>query len=144
MDNPLEHSDFLPYAAVNNGNRYRAFFGMCMYMRGNRKAVVNLPVYSDINTIHPFVTKGLISEESKNNAKNDHVYLDCNSSFTGNSTALQITMQASSLSECTQLYDQCVPITSFIEALMAASPAVAGVLVDSDSRLSVMGIHNPK
>ena len=113
-----------------------------MYRRGNRRAVVNLPVYSDINTPRPFVTKGLISEESKKNAKKDHVHLDSAMLCAGNATSLQVTMQASCLLECIQLYDQLVSITSVIDALMAASPAVSGVLVDTDSRLSVMGIHN--
>ena len=112
-----------------------------IYRRG-RKAIINLPVYSDKNTTHPFVMKGLISKESKNVAKNDHVLMDSASMSSGNMLALQVTMQASSLTECIELYDQLVPITSIMDALMASSPVFSGVLVDSDSRISVMGIHN--
>jgi len=63
----------------------------------------------------------------------DHVYADAMAFGMGN-CCLQVTMQASSLSESRYLYDQLAPLTSIMLALTAATPFMRGWICDDDTR----------
>ena len=67
----------------------------------------------------------------------DHIYMDAMGFGMGNS-CLQVTFQASSISEGKHLYDQLLPLTPILLALSAASPVFRGVLSDVDTRWAVI------
>ena len=73
----------------------------------------------------------------------DHIYMDAMGFGMGNS-CLQVTFQASSISEGKHLYDQLLPLTPILLALSAASPVFRGVLSDVDTRWAVIsaGVYN--
>jgi len=63
----------------------------------------------------------------------DHVYADAMAFGMGN-CCLQVTMQASSLTESRYLYDQLAPLTPIMLALTAATPFMRGWICDDDTR----------
>mmetsp|Transcript_101710 Transcript_101710/g.286773 ORF Transcript_101710/g.286773 Transcript_101710/m.286773 type:complete len:677 (+) Transcript_101710:65-2095(+) len=63
----------------------------------------------------------------------DHVYADA-MAFGMGCCCLQVTMQASDLSESRHLYDQLAPLTPILLALTAATPFLRGWICDDDTR----------
>ena len=133
MDNPEEHSEFFPHAAISRVNRYKALAKNVRVRRGT-KSFTNIPVYDDINTADPFLTL-VKSKESKEAAKENCIFMDSAIAGMGSTAAFQITQQASCLDECLKLYDQLVPLTPIMMAMTASSPAFYGVLADTDNRM---------
>eukprot|EP00667_Euglena_gracilis_P001614 EG_transcript_1613 len=62
-----------------------------------------------------------------------HIYLDC-MAFGMGTSCLQMTFQASTLSEARHLYDQLAVLSPLLLALTAATPAYRGFLADTDVR----------
>lgn len=105
--------------------------------RRGRKVQINVPVFRDTKTAAPFKNE-VKTEESQSAALDDHIYMDAMGFGMGNS-CLQVTFQASSISEALHLYDQLIPLTPIMLALSAASPIFRGVLADVDTRWAVIG-----
>jgi len=132
--NPIEKSDFCSDKCISSFERYQAFANNTRQRRDGAKNIINVPVFIDKNTKRPFRQPGMISEESKSAALDDHIYMDWR---VGHATSNQVTMQASCLDECVELFDQCVALTPILAALSAASPVFHGVLADTDGRMLV-------
>merc|ERR1719199_2254837 len=62
-----------------------------------------------------------------------HVYAD-SMAFGMGSCCLQVTMQATCISESRFLYDQLAPLTPILLALTAATPFLRGWICDDDAR----------
>ncbi|KAL6623761.1 GCS-domain-containing protein [Neocallimastix sp. 'constans'] len=75
--------------------------------------------------------------EIVNDAKADHVYLDC-MCFGMGCSCLQITFQACCIEEARKLYDLLAPISPIMLALTAGAPAYKGYLTDTDCRWNVI------
>lgn len=75
--------------------------------------------------------------EIVNDAKADHVYLDC-MCFGMGCSCLQITFQACCIEEARKLYDLLAPVSPIMLALTAGAPAYKGYLTDTDCRWDVI------
>ncbi|CAG2117615.1 unnamed protein product, partial [Medioppia subpectinata] len=103
--------------------------------RIGHKAVINTPIFKDTKTPDPFV-ETFNDTESNRAAKVDHIYMD-ETLFGAAASCLQVTMQATDVSEAFTLYDQLTPLTPIMLALGAATPIFRGYLTDNDCRLGV-------
>ncbi|CAN7936991.1 unnamed protein product [Ixodes hexagonus] len=110
--------------------------------RRGKRVVINAPIYKDINTPSPFVEKfeklGDDGEALKG-AIPDHIYMDAMGFGMGN-CCLQVTFQASDISEAMTLYDQLANLCPLMLALGASSPAFRGHLANVDCRFNVISM----
>ena len=131
---------FLPDEAVSAHPRFLAGFSNIRQRRG-RKVVINVPIFKDIRTPEAFIDKFDpdvdVNREAEHAARLNHVYMDASVFGTG-CCCLQVTMQASDLTQAVSLYDQLAPLTPIALALTAASPIYKGFLTDVDCRWTVI------
>ncbi|CAG2103281.1 unnamed protein product, partial [Medioppia subpectinata] len=116
---------------------YERYLVMDRYyaQRIGHKAVINTPIFKDTKTPDPFV-EIFNDTESNRAAKVDHIYMN-ETLFGAAASCLQVTMQATDVSEAFTLYDQLTPLTPIMLALGAATPIFRGYLTDNDCRLGV-------
>ncbi|CAG2121289.1 unnamed protein product, partial [Medioppia subpectinata] len=90
---------------------YERYLVMDRYyaQRIGHKAVINTPIFKDTKTPDPFV-EIFNDTESNRAAKVDHIYMD-ETLFGAAASCLQVTMQATDVSEAFTLYDQLNPLT---------------------------------
>uniref|UniRef100_A0A060T4F1 Glutamate--cysteine ligase n=1 Tax=Blastobotrys adeninivorans TaxID=409370 RepID=A0A060T4F1_BLAAD len=143
--NPASRSFFLPDEMINTHVRFPTLTANIRSRRGS-KVAINVPIYKDKNTPSPFIDPTIpwerdIYPEDANArdgaAKQDHIYMD-SMGFGMGCCCLQITFQATDISEARNLYDQLAPLTPIFLALTAASPAYRGYLADQDARWNVI------
>lgn len=145
MSNPASRSFFLPDEMINTHVRFPTLTANIRSRRGS-KVAINVPIYKDDKTPSPFIDPTIpwdrdIYPEDANArdgaAKQDHIYMD-SMGFGMGCCCLQITFQATDISEARNLYDQLAPLTPIFLALTAASPAYRGYLADQDARWNVI------
>eukprot|EP00043_Microstomoeca_roanoka_P028431 m.17993 g.17993 ORF g.17993 m.17993 type:complete len:683 (+) comp8403_c0_seq1:65-2113(+) len=136
----VSKSLFFPDDAINQHPRFAALARNIRERRG-RKVAMNVPIFRDVNTLSPFVEdygeKVEGDPEGGEAALPDHVYMDAMGFGMGNS-CLQVTFQATSLEEATNLYDQLAVVCPIALALSAASPIYRGLLSDVDCRWNII------
>jgi glutamate--cysteine ligase catalytic subunit len=107
---------------------------------------MNMPLYIDKNTPRPFIDPQIPwdrnlypgDSEAKNGAAlEDHIYMDA-MGFGMGCSCLQITFQASNVSEARRVYDSLIPVGPIMLALTAAAPIFRGYLADVDCRWNVI------
>ena len=82
-DSPYTLSEFFPEKAVNRHPRFLTL-ARNIRQRRNRKVEINVPIFRDENTPSPFQNE-VKTEESKQAAKDDHIYMDAMGFGMGNS-----------------------------------------------------------
>ena len=82
-DSPFTLSEFFPEKAVNRHPRFLTL-ARNIRQRRNRKVEINVPIFRDENTPSPFQNT-VKTEESKQAAKDDHIYMDAMGFGMGNS-----------------------------------------------------------
>ncbi|KAG8708676.1 hypothetical protein FRC09_001097 [Ceratobasidium sp. 395] len=139
------HSLFLPEEITNPHARFPTLTANIRRRRGS-KVAINVPVYFDTNTPRPFIdptipwNRNIYPEDHEARdgaAKPDHIYMDA-MGFGMGCCCLQITFQASNVSEARTVYDALVPVAPILMALTASSPAYRGYLSDIDCRWDVI------
>lgn len=134
-------SQFVPDEIANPHIRFPTLAANIRSRRG-RKVEINVPVFKDTKTPEPFhdatVDYDLHNwpedDDVRNGAaKEGHVYMDA-MAFGMGSCCLQITFQATNMTEGRKLYDQLSPFGPILLALTAATPIYKGYLVDTDVR----------
>eukprot|EP01147_Barroeca_monosierra_P003202 gene3202-5930_t len=140
LNGSVSKSLFFPDEAINEHPRFAALARNIRCRRG-RKVAMNIPIYRDINTPQPFVEDygPLVPGDSEGGqaAQPNHIYMDAMGFGMGNS-CLQVTFQATSIAEATNLYDQLAVVCPIVLALSAASPIFRGYLADVDCRWDVI------
>ncbi|KAG0438217.1 hypothetical protein HPB47_017104 [Ixodes persulcatus] len=110
--------------------------------RRGKRVVINAPIYKDINTPSPFeedFRKLDDDGEAASGAIPDCIYMDAMGFGMGN-CCLQVTFQASDISEAMTLYDQLANLCPLMLALGASSPAFRGHLANVDCRFNVISM----
>ncbi|KAG0422426.1 hypothetical protein HPB47_001751 [Ixodes persulcatus] len=110
--------------------------------RRGKRVVINAPIYKDINTPSPFeedFRKLDDDGEAASGALPDCIYMDAMGFGMGN-CCLQVTFQASDISEAMTLYDQLANLCPLMLALGASSPAFRGHLANVDCRFNVISM----
>ncbi|KAF8904414.1 glutamate-cysteine ligase catalytic subunit [Gymnopilus junonius] len=139
------HSLFLPEEITNPHARFPTLTANIRRRRGS-KVAINLPIFVDDNTPHPFIDptipwdRNLYPEdpEAKQGAAlPDHIYLDA-MGFGMGCCCLQLTFQACNVKDARRMYDGLIPIGPILLALTAASPLYRGYLADVDCRWNVI------
>lgn len=140
---PASQSLFLPDEIINRHVRFPTLTANIRKRRGH-KVAINLPIYPDVNTklLDDSIPRDRDSFPSDKEpwlgaAKPGHVYMD-SMGFGMGSSCLQVTFQASSISQARYLYDTLAPITPLLLSLTAAAPIFKGYLVDQDVRWNVI------
>lgn len=138
-------SFFLPDKIINPHVRFPTLTANIRQRRG-AKVAINVPIYVDENTPQPFVDptipwdRDLYPEDANARdgaALNDHIYMD-SMGFGMGCCCLQITFQATDITEARNLYDQLAPLSPIFLSLTAAAPAYRGYLSDQDARWNVI------
>lgn len=138
--NSFSRSLFWPSEATFLGHPRFARLSENIRKRRGEKVAMNLPIFRDKNTPAPFIEDlSAYGDDgsSAEAAKEDHVYLDA-MGFGMGLCCLQLTFQASNISEAVELYDQLAPLCPILLALTAASPCHRGFLVDTDCRWDII------
>ena len=136
----VDRSLFWPSEATFLGHPRFARLSENIRKRRGEKVAINLPIFRDSNTASPFCEDLLALGDdgsSQAAAKEDHVYLDA-MGFGMGLCCLQLTFQASSISEARELYDQLAPLCPIMLALTAASPCHRGYLGETILLLHVL------
>ena len=136
IENPIRKSNFASDACITHRPRYMAIARNSREKSGGKLTLKNFPIFRDVKTPSPFRQPGLISEEAKKGAKDDHIFMDW-----ATATSLQVTVQASCMAECIELYDQFAVLAPLFTALTSASPAFGGYLADVDCRPDITGLR---
>ncbi|KAK9480978.1 glutamate-cysteine ligase-domain-containing protein [Lipomyces japonicus] len=142
---PASRSLFLPDELINPHARFPTLTANIRERRGS-KVAMNVAIFKDKNTPIPFIdrtiplNRNLYPEDA--NAREgaalvDSIYMD-SMGFGMGCCCLQITFQATDVSEARLLYDQLAPLGPILLALTAASPAWRGYLSDQDCRWNVI------
>lgn len=146
VHNPQPHTSatgslFFPDEAIFNGHPRFKTLVRNIRSRRQRKVIIQIPVFRDVNTPDPFVEDFDpvfdVNSEAKIAQKPDQVYMDA-MGFGMGCCCLQVTFQAADLSEAFTLYDQLAPVCPIAMALSAASPIHRGLLTDRDCRWQVI------
>eukprot|EP00928_Gymnodinium_smaydae_P082264 TRINITY_DN65646_c0_g1_i1.p1 TRINITY_DN65646_c0_g1~~TRINITY_DN65646_c0_g1_i1.p1 ORF type:complete len:697 (+),score=96.84 TRINITY_DN65646_c0_g1_i1:73-2163(+) len=129
---PAAASLFVPDEVIFPHPRFPTLTKNIRLRRGSRVAI-RRPRYGEgdaMSTVgeHSTVPTSVAEADSLN-----HVYADAMAFGMGN-CCLQVTMQASSISESRYLYDQLAPLTPILLALTAATPFLRGWICDDDTR----------
>ena len=101
--------------------------------RRGEKVAINVPIFKDSNTRDPMEEL----PEAVEAAKPNHIYMDA-MGFGMGMSCLQVTFQATNLSEAVKLYDQLAPLCPIFLALTASSPFFRGYVGDWDARWDVI------
>lgn len=132
-DNGASRSLFVPDQVIFDGlPRFLAITKNAI-ARKSRKMSAHVPIFIDKFTPRPF-------REQFDEAKDDHVHLDC-TAFGMGCCCLQVTFQAESMNEARHLYDQLTPFTPIALALTASSPIWRGYLTNTDARWDIISIY---
>lgn len=158
---PYSKSMFFPDEAICDFfPRFRLSVRNIRQRRGSNVAI-NVPIYHDENTPHPFREDlsmyGDEDSAAESMAKEDHIFADATGCATG-CCCLQVTIQVSpdvwmmarvrrlsypfqaeNMDEARFLYDQLTPITPIMLALSAGTPIFRGYLADTDTRWRIYG-----
>lgn len=137
-DTGITSSIFFPDDAVFKGHPKYATSILNNRKRRKSKSGMNIPIFMDVNTPKPFIEDlstyyGGPSRELY--SKLDHIYLE---GIGASCSCLQVTFQASNLTEARILYDQLTPLTPILLAMSASSPIWRGYLSDIDCRWQVI------
>merc|ERR1712110_968591 len=135
--NSFSRSLFWPSEATFLGHPRFARLSENIRKRRGEKVAMNLPIFRDKKTPVPFIEDLSVYGDDGSSAKEDHVYLDA-MGFGMGLCCLQLTFQASNISEAVELYDQLAPLCPIMLALTAASPCHRGFLVDTDCRWDII------
>ena len=101
---------------------------------------INVPIFHDLNTPKPFIENfppAVWPEDGAQAALPDHIFMDC-MCFGMGCSCLQMTFQASSITEARHIYDQLAVLTPIMLALTAATPVFRGFLADVDCRWDII------
>eukprot|EP00054_Salpingoeca_dolichothecata_P027989 m.208962 g.208962 ORF g.208962 m.208962 type:complete len:639 (-) comp26094_c2_seq4:71-1987(-) len=137
-DGEVSKSLFLPDQLIFPHHRF-ATLTRNIRERRQCKVAMNVPIFRDINTQPQFVEQINYSGtgEGAQAAKVDHIYMDA-MGFGMGCSCLQVTFQATSISEARQLYDQLAVVAPIVLALSASAPMFRGYLADVDCRWDVI------
>eukprot|EP00929_Paragymnodinium_shiwhaense_P010498 TRINITY_DN1151_c0_g1_i5.p1 TRINITY_DN1151_c0_g1~~TRINITY_DN1151_c0_g1_i5.p1 ORF type:complete len:670 (+),score=133.43 TRINITY_DN1151_c0_g1_i5:72-2081(+) len=130
---PFMDSLFVPDEVIFPHPRFPTLAKHIRERRGS-KVAIRRPLFKDVatapaaNAHADFVPESVEAADAM-----DHVYADA-MAFGMGSSCLQVTLQASSLSESRHLYDQLAPLTPLLLALTAATPFMRGWICDDDAR----------
>ena len=134
-------SQFLPDEIANPHIRFPTLAANIRSRRG-RKVELNVPIFRDTNTPWPWNDPTVNYDlhnypedaDVRNGAvKENHIYMDA-MAFGMGSCCLQITFQATNITEGRRMYDQLSPLGPIMLALTAATPIYKGFLADTDVR----------
>lgn len=123
---PAARSDFLPDEVINPHARFPTLTANIRTRRGS-KVSIDVPIFVDSQTPRPFVDHG----------PENYIHMDA-MGFGMGCCCLQLTFQATNITEARTLYDQLAPLAPLMLALTAASPAYRGYLSDQDTRWNVI------
>lgn len=130
---PVAESLFVPDEAIFPHPRFAQLTKSIRERRGS-KVGIRRPLMTDKNTPQPKHTDPFFVPQTVEEADAmDHIYADSMAFGMGN-CCLQVTFQASSLSESRRLYDHLAVLTPLFLALTAASPFLRGWICDEDTR----------
>lgn len=139
---PVARSYFLPDNIINTHPRFPWLTANIRTRRG-KKVAMNVPMFRDKNTKWPFRDPSIPTnrhmwpeDEIKDNLDN-HIYMDA-MGFGMGMCCLQVTLQASDITEARNTYDKFAPVTPWFLALSAATPIFRGLLSDQDVRWNVV------
>ncbi|PIA19231.1 GCS-domain-containing protein [Coemansia reversa NRRL 1564] len=141
----FSRSLFLPDEVINPHPRFRTLAANIRERRES-KVMINMPIFHDTNTPHPFVDPTIPYErtlfpgdkEAKEGAAlPDHIYMDA-MGFGMGCCCLQITLQAPNVDQARRLYDQLATVGAVMMSLSASSPIFRGYLADVDCRWNVI------
>ena len=125
-----------PPAAGKEGILSPDFFFLDIKKNLPFQVVINVPVFKDERT--PTGRLETFSDpESQEASKEGHIYMDA-MGFGMGLSCLQVTFQATDMSEAETLYDQLAPLCPIFLALTASSPIFRGWLSDVDCRWDII------
>eukprot|EP00929_Paragymnodinium_shiwhaense_P010494 TRINITY_DN1151_c0_g1_i1.p1 TRINITY_DN1151_c0_g1~~TRINITY_DN1151_c0_g1_i1.p1 ORF type:complete len:674 (+),score=124.84 TRINITY_DN1151_c0_g1_i1:134-2155(+) len=133
---PFMDSLFVPDEVIFPHPRFPTLAKHIRERRGS-KVAIRRPLFQDVAT-RPSATASspadaVVPHSVEAADALDHIYADA-MAFGMGSSCLQVTLQASSISESRHLYDQLAPLTPLLLALTAATPFLRGWICDDDAR----------
>ena len=136
----VSQSLYIPDACIQPHPRFPTLTANIRKRRG-QKVMITVPVYPDTHTDETMrqQAEGICRADPVDGPRiveelgAQNIYMDA-MAFGMGASCLQVTLQASNVSEARTLYDQLAVVAPIMLALTAASPMWKGMLADTDAR----------